>query len=469
MNSTYKTRPGASPGWWLSCLVPACYAATIWRPYQQDHQQHLPRDFKRTVLVTFGLLLQSLVIRGTLASRWNRGQAILLTLLVTSCCCGLFIVCLKENVVLAGVSGLLPVILYDKLFFTLLKTIPKSFTYGEASIVAQGFVVFTYCTFLQLPPAILRPDAVFTEMREIYVILQIGLFGVALLVLATYTFKRLRKTIPFWIALATTCVLVASCPMGKLPAVTRLALFFVNDMQTMVTAGMYLVLLLLTVSFIMWQFNYGRRTTTATRKVFHFLVVLVYGPGLWYQCRLLYLASGLMLAVMFVLEVMARLIQLAPVANVLNVAVNLFIDEKDAGTVALTPLYLLVGCSLPLWLHPVPCDVTNSSGLEMLTLSAGVLSIGIGDTAASVVGYHFGRHKWHASTNKSVEGTVASVLLQALAVAVLYHIGVVHLTVSRAAYAGVAIIVNALVESRTDQIDNLVLPLVTYLVLVCSS
>lgn len=243
---------------------------------------------------------------------------------------------------------------------------------------------------------------------------QIGLVGIFLLACATYYCTWLRKTIPFWFALAVTTVLVALCPIGKLPAITRLVLFLVADGQTMITTGMYLALLLLTVSFVMWQFNYGRRTTTATRKVFHLLIVLVYGPGLWYQCRLLYLASGLMLAVLIVLEVrysttldcftifsspvrlqMARLIQLAPVAGVLNTAVQLFIDEKDAGAIALTPIYLLVGCSLPLWLHPAPCDLTNSGGLQMLTLSAGVLSIGIGDTAASVAGYHFGRHKWH--------------------------------------------------------------------------
>ncbi|KFB52739.1 AGAP002683-PA-like protein [Anopheles sinensis] len=158
--------------------------------------------------------------------------------------------------------------------------------------------------------------------------------------------------------------------------------------------GMYVALLLCTVFFIKWQFNYGHRTTTATRKVFHLLIVLVYGPGLWYQCRLLFLASGLMLGLLIVLE-MARLIQLSPVAGILNTTVNMFIDEKDAGPVALTPIYLLVGCSLPLWLHPSPCDMTNSAGLQTLLLSAGVLSIGIGDTAASVAGYHLGRHKWN--------------------------------------------------------------------------
>ncbi|XP_053679772.1 dolichol kinase [Anopheles nili] len=288
--------------------------------------------------------------------------------------------CLGENMLFCAVAGLLPILLYDTVFFMLFRTMPKSFTLGEASVVSQGYVLFTYFSLLQLPPAIVRSDGMPSDMQAICYILQLGLL--------------------------------------------------------------------------------------ATRKVFHFLIVLVYGPGLWYQCRLLYLTSGLMLALLVVLEI-ARLIQLFPVAGILNSAVNLFIDEKDSGAVALTPIYLLVGCSLPLWLHPSPCDLTNSGGLQMLTLLAGVLSIGIGDTAASVVGYYFGKHKW-SGDNKSVEGTIASVLLQVLTVSAMYWIGMVHLTVSRGAYAGIAIIVNSLIESRTDQIDNLVLPLVTYLILICS-
>ncbi|XP_058061969.1 dolichol kinase [Anopheles bellator] len=466
----YITRPGISDGWWLCTLLPACYMATVWRNYQHHRQPlHLPEGFKRTVIVTFGLLLHSLAICGLVRERLNRRQTVLLLFAYGSLCSLLFYVCLGENAVFCVLSGLLPIVFYDRIYFTILRTVPKSFTYGEATIVAQGIVCFVYCTVLQLPRVMIHSTGLhMSQMRIIYFILQVGLAGVGLLVVTTYSIRFLRKSVPFWIALAVITVAVALCPIGKQPAITRLIAFLASDIETMITTVAYLALLLLTVSFVIWQFSYGRRSTTATRKVFHLLIVMVYGPGLWCQCGLLYLASGLMLAVLIVLE-MARLVQLWPVAPALNTAVRLFIDEKDSGALALTPLYLLVGCSLPLWLHPSPCDVTNSAGLQILPLLSGVLSIGIGDTAASVVGFYLGKHKWSARSNKSVEGTLACVLLQSLAVFTLYRLGVIYLSVSRAAYAGIAIIVNALVESRTDQIDNLVLPLVTYFILTCST
>lgn len=86
---------------------------------------------------------------------------------------------------------------------------------------------------------------------------------------------------------------------------------------------------------------------------------------------------------------MVRLLGLEPLGEGLQQGFVVFADEKDRGGVALTPLYLLIGCSGPLWLHPARC--TMRASLPML---AGLLSVGAGDTAASVVGSHLGKHHW---------------------------------------------------------------------------
>lgn len=149
----------------------------------------------------------------------------------------------------------------------------------------------------------------------------------------------------------------------------------------------------LTGSSVAWYIGQKKKSTTRTRKFFHFAIVLVFIPGLLYQCTLLYVASGLLLAVFGILETI-RIIELPPLHHVLNQTVSVFLDDKDAGVVAFTPMYLLAGCALPLWLHPCPCDFTDSAGFELLPLLAGVLSVGIGDTVASVCGSKIGRFKW---------------------------------------------------------------------------
>lgn len=156
---------------------------------------------------------------------------------------------------------------------------------------------------------------------------------------------------------------------------------------------LYLGLIGLTVVTVHWQMNRGERSNTRTRKIFHVLIVFVFLPGLIYQCTFLYVSTGIALALLIVLETM-RIIQLAPIHRILEAAVESFIDEKDAGAVALTPIYLLVGCSLPMWIHPCPCDLTDSAGFELIPLLSGVISVGIGDTAASIIGSKFGRIKW---------------------------------------------------------------------------
>ncbi|KAK9696494.1 hypothetical protein QE152_g31862 [Popillia japonica] len=160
-----------------------------------------------------------------------------------------------------------------------------------------------------------------------------------------------------------------------------------------------------------------------------------------------------------------RNLNIPPLGTSLQDGFMVFSDEKDVGNVALTPMYLLVGCAIPLWVHPIPCDVTNSAMFNILPLISGLLSVGIGDTMASYVGKSFGKHKW-AGSNKTIEGTVACMLSQFLTVYLLFKLGYYNLQQNDVIRISVAVITVALVEAKTTQVDNIVLPLLMYSILL---
>ena len=115
-----------------------------------------------------------------------------------------------------------------------------------------------------------------------------------------------------------------------------------------------------------------------------------------------------------------RILNVQPMGPMLNRNLSSLLDEKDQGVVILTHIYLLVGSSLPLWICPFTW--ADNAAQELLLLSAGVLSLGVGDTAASVGGTMWGKTKI-AGTSKSVQGTVCSIAAQILFVTLLIYFG----------------------------------------------
>lgn len=416
-------------------------------------------NYELNTVLLLGMFLQSLEIIFAL-TRENFGFATkLLTGLAPAALTGLLLkFVLGQDVVFSFATSLAVLIVYRFTFLFLLKSFPLSFTLGEASIVAQGLVVFLYSCFLKFPLL----DEAKSSLESINIVLHVGLVGVLVITLFTII-PIFRRCVLFYALLIAVICAVCTVPIGGKPALTIFIDFVFNDTERILIIGAYVALLALAGVAVTWQIRKNQRGSTSARKIFHIFIVLAYLPGLVFQCHFLYVASVVILAVFIVLEV-ARIIKLFPVAEVLESAVAAFIDEKDAGKVALTPIYLLAGCSLPLWIHNSPCEVTGSSSFELLPLISGLLSIGIGDTFASIIGSLIGRHKWPKS-HKSVEGTIASIVTQAAFIYLLSVLGLVPLTVRLTALCGIAVIVNSLIEALTDQVDNLVLPIVTYIIL----
>lgn len=185
-----------------------------------------------------------------------------------------------------------------------------------------------------------------------------------------------------------------------------------------------------------------------------------------------------------------------------------FADERDSGPVYVTHLALLLGIAIPMWLalsqpagdaaaagngrlgggggvEPPGTAATGmwesggtSSGgscpggcsrLAWLLVSAsGMVCLGLGDTAASVVGVLGGRTRLLAGSRKTVEGTLAGAAAMLLGCAGLYAwdqwATAVGLDASCPQHnvnwpvVAVATVGAALLEAMTHQLDNLVVP-----------
>jgi dolichol kinase len=99
-----------------------------------------------------------------------------------------------------------------------------------------------------------------------------------------------------------------------------------------------------------------------------------------------------MVGVGFMLIVEIYRLSYLPGYSTLNKFINSFRDGKDIGEFVWAHVYLLLGCSLTIWLGEL-------GGLS------GVIALGLCDSTASIVGKSVGRTKWFDS-KKSVEGSI---------------------------------------------------------------
>ncbi|KAM4661991.1 dolichol kinase isoform 1-T2 [Discoglossus pictus] len=245
--------------------------------------------------------------------------------------------------------------------------------------------------------------------------------------------------------------------------------FLLQTQTRLYLLSFWTLLLLFACSVVLYQNS--KRTTeskklqvsTVTRKYFHFLAVATYIPGLIYDRQLLFVASVVCLAVFVLLEY-ARYFRIKPIGQALRNLLTLFLDERDSGPLILTHIYLLLGMSLPVWLFPRLCSA-SLSGPSTLLPYCGVLSVGVGDTIASVCGSSMGEIKW-PGTKKTFEGTMMSIFAQIITVALILVFDTSVIMNSGYIWIVGSITLVSLLEAFTTQIDNLILPLYLHILMM---
>ena len=150
------------------------------------------------------------------------------------------------------------------------------------------------------------------------------------------------------------------------------------------------------------------------RKVFHGMMVAMFLPTVFVDPAFISLALTLVLAVFLMLDLF-RASQLPPIAKPLTYFLAPYVDGRDhRGPVIVSHIFLLIGCAIPVWLSLSAVSRDGAyphEGWEVMkkdiSMVSGVVCVGMGDAAASLIGRRYGRRRWCWSGGKSLEGSLA--------------------------------------------------------------
>ncbi|KAK4607523.1 hypothetical protein RGQ29_001389 [Quercus rubra] len=192
------------------------------------------------------------------------------------------------------------------------------------------------------------------------------------------------------------------------------------------------------------------------RKYYHLMAVSMFLPALIFQPKFLDLAFGAALAVFLVVEII-RVWRIWPLGQLVHQFMNAFTDHRDSDLLIVSHFSLLLGCALPIWM---------SSGFNDRPLApfAGILSLGIGDTMASMVGHKYGVLRWSKTGKKTIEGTAAGITSMLAACSILLPLlaSTGYIFTQHWLSLLLAVTVCGLLEAYTAQLDNAFIPLVFY-------
>ncbi|KAI4110165.1 MAG: hypothetical protein L6R37_000058 [Teloschistes peruensis] len=173
------------------------------------------------------------------------------------------------------------------------------------------------------------------------------------------------------------------------------------------------------------------------RKVFHGMMVAMFLPTIFIDPSFVALALVLVLTIFLLLDLF-RASQLPPLSRPLTNFLAPYVDGRDhRGPVIVSHIFLLIGCSIPLWLSLASVNRSGDGpreGWEVpvrdLSMVSGVVCVGMGDAAASLIGRRYGRRRWCWSGGKSLEGSGA------FAIAVMLGLSVARLWLLYGGWSG---------------------------------
>lgn len=364
---------------------------------------------------------------------------------------------------------------YANLLQTILPRLRNCFTAGETLVIADMIILFTTdalsATLKEVSPGIVPHPLLLSVREPIHVFIHSLVFGMLFIGLTLHSLLRKAKAVRsvntdvdlhrklslLFFAGASLIVLLIIRPWtavllnGKDPFIWLIEFLNLRPFirYPLLAYWASSVSAAVVLSFLFFNLGSGHiesspKAVNNRRKFFHAVAVLMFVPGYLLDAELMHLSFSVAISALIMIEYI-RYFRLWPVGDQIQGFLTQFLDKRDAGTAILSHLYLLLGCAFPVWLNRIPNKVTVAGLL-------GVLTLGVGDSMASLVGFRIGHTKW-PNSSKSIEGTIA------FCTSLFLCLSFLDPTPGGLFNGAITSILTGLLEAFSEQNDNLVIPL----------
>jgi dolichol kinase len=247
--------------------------------------------------------------------------------------------------------------------------------------------------------------------------------------LTWFRFEVVKANLQRWICLPPLIENAGTCQMGWVQHIRHSSL---GEANTRLVLSAYWLAVIIVGIAVVFQLSPIFEVDTR-RKVFHFMMVAMFLPTTFVDPTYIALALSLVLAIFLLLDLL-RASQLPPLSKPIATFLTPYVDGRDLrGPVVISHIFLLIGCAIPLWLSlaALPRGGEGSlRGWEVptrdISMVSGIVCVGLGDAAASLIGRRWGRRKWLWGGGKSIEGSVAfatAVFVGLMAANLWLHVG----------------------------------------------
>ena len=203
-------------------------------------------------------------------------------------------------------------------------------------------------------------------------------------------------------------------------------------------------LLILIPNVLIFKSNFSLNTS---RKIWHFLILLLITMP--FQMDPLFVKIALSGTIVLFLSVeYLRFLQLEPFGAYIDSKLRSFADFRDdKGPIIISYIYLIIGISTPLLINDSP---------------VGLISLGVGDSLASIIGGKWGRYHW-PGTRKTIEGTLSFIIGTSIVAYILKYYMEYFADITFSNLLWVCTI-SGILEGNSELNDNILIP--TYMMIL---